>query len=375
MPLIRHSPYHHRFVALGAEFVDRLGMAAPLKFTSTEMEHKATRSAVGIYDVYDQCAVEVTGRGAASLLQHHLVADVAALPVNKVVYASLCAPSGGMIDDLTCFRLAADRFWLFPTPSRIGAVVDALSKDATAYDASVSNLGYKSAYLSIQGPRSRELLSRLTAADLSTARLPFYSFTTAIVADIPGTILSRTGFSGELGYELFYPSECAEHLWDSVMRVGEDLGVTPCGLGALRSVRIEKKYPIYGLDLDETTTPYEAGIGWTVKLDKSNFAAKAELARQKIAGVSRKLMLVELADLERLPARGDRIVVDGHEAGSVSSSDRGHTVGRSIALGYIRAAQAREGVAATIEMAGGGTARGTLRERAVYDPASKLTKS
>jgi aminomethyltransferase len=200
MPLIRHSPYHHRFSALGAEFVDRLGMASPLKFTSTEKEHLATRSAVGIYDVYYQCAVEVTGQGATSLLQHHLVADIASLAVGKVVYSSLCTSSGGMVDDLTCFRLAADRLWLFPTPSRIGAVVDALTKDASAHNSSVTNLGYKSAYLSIQGPRSRELLSRLTSVDLSTPALPFYSFTTGTVAEITGTIVSRTGFSGELGY-------------------------------------------------------------------------------------------------------------------------------------------------------------------------------
>jgi len=374
MPLIRHSPYHHRFSALGAEFVDRLGMASPLKFTSTEKEHLATRSAVGIYDVYYQCAVEVTGQGATSLLQHHLVADIASLAVGKVVYSSLCTSSGGMVDDLTCFRLAADRLWLFPTPSRIGAVVDALTKDASAHNSSVTNLGYKSAYLSIQGPRSRELLSRLTSVDLSTPALPFYSFTTGTVAEITGTIVSRTGFSGELGYELFYPSECAEHLWDSVMRAGADLGVTPCGLGALRSVRIEKKYPIYGLDLDETTTPYEAGLGWTVKLGKPAFAAKAALEKQKREGVTRKLMMVELAGIEHLPARGDRILVDGREAGSVSSADRGYAVKKSLALGYVPAALAKDGASATIEMAAGGTASGVLRERAVHDPAGKLTK-
>ena len=375
MPLIRHSPYHHRFAALGAEFVDRLGMAAPLKFTSTEAEHKATRSAVGIYDVYYQVAVEVAGRGAAALLQHHLVADVASMAVGKVVYASLCAPAGGMVDDLTCFRLAADRYWLFPTPSRIEAVVTTLGKDAAAHDASVSNLGYKSAYLSIQGPRSRELLSRLTKIDLSTAALPFYSFTTGVVADVPGTLLSRTGFSGELGYEIFYPSECAEHMWDTVMKVGADLGVTPCGLGALRSVRMEKKYPIYGLDLDETTTPYEAGIGWTVKLGKPSFAAKEALAKQKRDGVKRRLTLLEFAGMDVVPARGDRIVIDGREAGTVTSADRGYAVGKSLALGYVASDLAKDGASATVELAAGGTASAVLRGHAVYDPAGKLTKT
>ncbi|MFI5013206.1 MAG: aminomethyltransferase family protein [Hyphomicrobiales bacterium] len=375
MQLIRHSPYHHKFVELGAEFVDRMGMAAPLKFSSTEAEHRATREAVGVFDVYYQVPVEVAGRGAAGLLQHHLVADIAALPVGKVVYSSLCNETGGMIDDLTCFRLAPDRLWLFPTPSRIEAVVATLSKDAPANDCMVCNLGYKTAYLSVQGPRSRELIGKLSSADLSTSALPYYSFVTTTVADVPGTLLSRTGYSGELGYELFYPSECAEHLWDAVMSAGAVLGVTPCGLGALRSLRIEKKYPLYGLDLDETTSPFEAGLGWTVKLGKPRFAAREALERQKREGVSRRLMLVEFDGLGFLPGRGDSISVEGRKIGSVTSSDRGYAVGKSLALGYVAAQEALDGRRVIVDTASGGRSEGIMRERAVYDPSGGRVRS
>ena len=375
MQLIRHSPYHHKFVGLGAEFVDRLGMASPLRFSSTEAEHRATREAVGIFDVYYQVPIEVAGRGATQLLQRHLVADIGALPVGRAVYSSLCNDNGGMVDDLTCFRLAPQRFWLFPTPSRIDAVVTTLSTDAPAHDCTVCNLGYKTAYLSVQGPRSRDLIARLTTADLSTPSLPFYSHTTATVADVPGTLLSRTGFSGELGYELFYPSECAEHVWDSVMTAGADLGVKPCGLGALRSLRIEKKYPIYGLDLDATTTPFEAGLGWTVKLDRPPFLASEALSRQKHDGVSRRLMSIEFDGLEVLPARGDPIMLDSQQVGSVTSSDRGYTVGKTLALGYVAAPKAKDGLRVIVKSAGGDVCEGVIKDRCAYDPSGKKVRT
>ena len=145
----------------------------------------------------------------------------------------------------------------------------------------MTNLGYKNAYMSIQGPNSRRLLGALTDADLSTAALPYYSFTEATVADVPEMLLSRTGYSGELGYELVYPVEYAEHMWDRVFAAGASLGVRPCGLGALRTLRLEKKYLLFGLDANDTTTPLEAGLAWTIKFDKPQFAGKEALERQR----------------------------------------------------------------------------------------------
>ncbi len=326
------------------------------------------------FGVYDQVAIEVAGRDAAAFLQGVVVADAAGLAVRRALYTSLCNESGGMIDDLTCFRLATDRYWLFPTPSRVEAVLAALAAAQPAHNVVVTNLGYKNAYLSIQGPQSRALLAALTDADLSTAALPYYSFTMAKVADAPDTLLSRTGYSGELGYEIFYPVEYAEHVWDRVFEAGAPLGLRACGLVALRTLRLEKKYVLFGLDANDTTTPLEAGLAWTVKFDKPQFSGKAALARQRGEGPARRLVLIELPTLDFVPPIGASIRVDGHEVGKVTSADRGYAVGKALALGFVASAHAREDAAVTI-VAAEGEARGRIRLRPVYDPEGQRLRA
>ena len=374
MNLIKRSPYHHKFVARGATFVDRLGFPAPMTFTSTEREHRATHEAVGVFDVYYQVAVEVAGAGAASFLQAVVVADAMAQPVHRVLYTSLCAESGGMIDDLTCFRLAEDRYWLFPTPARVEAVLAALEAARAGHAVTVTNLGYRNAYLSIQGPKSRALVASLTDADLSTPALPYYAFTFARLADVPEVLLSRTGYSGELGYEIFYPVEYAEHVWDRVFEAGAKFGAEPCGLGALRTLRLEKKYLLYGLDANETTTPLEAGLAWTVKFDKPRFAGRAALLEQRMSGPARRIVQIEMPSLEAVPPIGATIRADGEEVGKVTSADRGYTVGRVLALGYVASAQAAAGREVDVAWPDA-TVRGRMHLRPIYDPEGKRLRA
>lgn len=365
--MIKRSPYHHKFVERGATFVDRLGFPSPAVFSSTAEEHRATREAVGVFDVYYQVAVEVAGRDAASFLQEIVVADAAGLGVRRALYTSLCQDSGGMIDDLTCFRLAPDRYWLFPTPARVEAVFAALTAAQASHAVVVTNLGYRNAYLSIQGPHSRQLLAALTDADLSTAALPYYSFTTANVAGVPDVLLSRTGYSGELGYEIFYPVEYAEHVWDRVFEAGDGFGARPCGLGALRTLRLEKKYVLFGLDANDATTPLEAGLSWTVKFDKPRFAGKDALLRQRAAGPERRLVLIELPSLDFVPPIGASILVGGKEVGKVTSADRGYAVGKALAMGYVTRAHAQPGQEVEVATPDA-TSRGRIHLRPIYDP-------
>lgn len=367
MDLIKRTPYHHKFVELGATFVDRLGFAAPFSFTSVEEEHRATREAVGIFDVYYQVAVEVAGRDAEAFVQRVVVADAAGLAVRRAVYTSLCNEAGGMIDDLTCFRLSPERYWLFPTPSRVVAVVAALTAEQKNFAVTVTNLGYKNAYMSIQGPNSRRVLGKLTDADISSTALPYYSFTEATVAGVPDTLLSRTGYSGELGYELFYPVEYAEHVWDRVFAAGAGLGIRPCGLGALRTLRLEKKYLLYGLDANDATTPLEAGLGWTVKFDKPHFSGKEALERQRAAGPNRRIVLIAFEALDFVPPIAASILVGGVEVGKVTSSDCGYTVGKALALGYVATSHAKEGQEVLVS-GPEGARTGKMHLRAIYDP-------
>lgn len=372
----RHTPYFHRQTELGAQMVDRIGFDAALAFTSTEQEHRATRNAVGVYDVYGQGPIDVKGPDSEALLQRLTARDVARRTAGegRVLYTSLLNEAGGMIDDLTIYRLGPEHFWLVATPSRADVVERLLREHARDMRAYVTNIVPGTAYLSIQGPSSRELLSRLTEADLSSRGLPYFRFIHAEVAEVP-MVLSRTGYSGELGYELYYSRDYGEHVWDAVLQTGTDLGATPAGLGALRSVRIEKKYPLYGLDMNETTTPWEAGLGWTVDFDGRDFAGRDMLLRQRDEGVDRKLAGLALPDLRvDPPPPGSRLEFAGTAVGRVTSSDRGYALGRTLALGYVAPA-VEEGSVVSLASSEGQTLSATVTFEPFYDPRGERLRS
>jgi len=369
----RHTPYYHQFVALGAELVDRIGFDAAYRFTTVEEEHRATRTTAGMYDVYYQGAVDVKGRDAEAFLNSVLVNDVRRLTDGGVLYSSTLNETGGMIDDLTVFRFSAEHYWLCPTPSRVDRVVAHLTEQARGKLAYVTNCVPGTAYLSIQGPRSREILAGLTSLDLSTEALPYYRFTEGTLAEVP-VVLSRTGYSGELGYELFYSRDYADHMWTALLDAGEAHELRPAGLGALRSVRIEKKYPLYGLDLDETTSPYEAGVGWTVHLDKGEFIGRAALLRQKEAGITRALVGIAFDGTSFLPKPGDPVSLDGRPIGTITSADTGFTLGRALALGYLEPSIA-DGTTVEVTTGDGSSAAGVVHHAALYDPSRSRVRA
>jgi len=364
----RHTPYYHKLIALGAEMADRIGFDAAVRFTSVAEEHRATRERVGVYDVYYQGAVDVKGSDAEAFLDEHVVNAVRPMTDGQVLYTSVPNEAGGMIDDLTLLRRSAEHYWLFPTPSRVDLVTAWLTERSAGRHAYVTNIVPATAYLSIQGPRSRETLAKLTDLDLSTAALPYYRAADGVVAEVP-TLVSRTGYSGELGYELFYPRDYAEHMWDAVFGAGEEFGIAPCGLGALRSVRMEKKFPLYGLDLNATTSPLEASLGWTVRFDKGSFVGRDALLRQRDDGVTRRLVGIEFDGTDVVPKAGDTIRLDGTSIGSVTSGDIGHSLGRALAMGYVQPAVATDDATVDVVSAVSGAAiRGVVHTRAFYDP-------
>jgi aminomethyltransferase len=364
----RHTPYYHKLVALGAEMADRIGFDAAVRFTTVADEHRATRERVGIYDVYYQGAVDVKGSDAEAFLDGHVVNHVARLSDGQVLYTSVLNEAGGMIDDLTLARLSPEHYWLFPTPSRVDIITAWLTERAAGRNAYVTNIVSGTAYLSIQGPRSRETLAKLTDVDLSTAAVPYYHAVQGVVAEVPA-LVSRTGYSGELGYELFYQRDYSEHIWDSVMGAGDEFGIAPCGLGALRSVRMEKKFPLYGLDLNESTSPLEASLGWTVRFDKGEFVGREALLRQRDEGVTRRLVGIAFDGTSFLPKAGDAVSVEGRQVGSLTSSDIGHSLGRALGMGYLEPAAAADSTPVTVTSAETGvSAKGVVHTKAFYDP-------
>jgi aminomethyltransferase len=217
-------------------------------------------------------------------------------------------------------------------------------------------------------------VGRLTDAELSTPALPYYGFVKATVAELPA-YLARTGYSGELGYEVFYSVEYGMHIWEAVYAAGQQFGLVPCGLGALRSIRMEKRYPLYGLDLDETTSPTEANLGWTVRFGKPAFNGRSALLKQKERGVTRQLVAIEFPDLNFLPATGDPVTVDGQAAGNVTSADRGYFVGFSIALAYLKPEFAATGTPVAVTDKQGVSETGTVNQKAAYDPERERVRA
>ena len=363
-PPRKRTPYYDKFVALGAELGDRMGFDAAVVFTSTQEEHMATREAVGVYDVYHQGPIDIKGPDAQTLLQRILVRDVQRrMNDGAVLYSSVCNEAGGMIDDLTVYRLSSEHFWLVATPSRADVIDAHLREQGRGLRAYITDIVAGTAYLSVQGPRSRELLARLAPdADLGSAALPYFRFIETAVAEVP-TLLSRTGYSGELGYELYYPRDYASHLWDAVFEAGAEFGAKPAGLGALRTTRMEKKYPLYGLDVGEETSPLEAGLGWAVDLDKDGFIGRDALRAQRDQGVTRSLVGIGLADTSFLPVAGDPIATpDGASVGHVTSAETGWFLGRNLAMGYVDAS-----VPAGTEVMVS-AANGVVTTEAFYDP-------
>ena len=368
----RHTPYHQRFVELGAEMGDRIGFDAAVVFTSTQQEHMATREGVGLYDVYYQGPIDIKGPDTQALLDHVLARDVPRRMADdgQVLYSSVCNESGGMVDDLTAYRLGPEHYWLIATPARAETIERFVTEHARERRAYVTNCISGTAYLSVQGPGSRELLAPLAAADISAEHLSYFRSVQTSVADAP-TLVSRTGYSGELGFELYYPRDYALHMWDALTAAG----ATPCGLGALRSTRMEKKYPLYGLDMSETTSPLEAGLGWAVDLDAGPFVGRDALARQRDEGISRLLTGIELPDLSHVPAAGDAVAShDGEVLGTLTSTDSGWFLGKALAMGYLPA-ELPSGSVVIVTSPDGTVVEASTTHRPFYDPEGTHVRS
>ena len=366
--MLKHTPYFHKLAAAGAKFQDRGGFATINFMTSIEDEHKAVRERVGMFDVYYQVGVEVKGRDAEKLLMRALVNDVRRMKDGGVLYSSICNEAGGIVDDLTCFRFKGDRFWVSPTPSRVAAVVEALDALVGNLSVSVTNLAYSNAYLSIQGPKSRDLLAQLTETDLSTSALPYFRFTTGTVAGVPGTVISRTGYSGELGYELFYPVEYADHVWDTVAAAGKKDEIRFCGMKTMRSLRIEKMYLLYGLDISTETDPISAGLGWTVRLDDRAFVGRSAIEKIVEKGTSTRLCLLDCGGLHPI-VHGEDVLLNGERIASITSGDPGYSLGRTFAYAYLPTVLATDG--ATVDIAVKGQSelvRARVLTKAPWDP-------
>jgi len=315
----------------------KVGMAGvwemPLEFTNVKEEHLAVRNNVGLFDLSTMGEIDIKGVDALEALQYLLVNDLSNITKGQVVYSSMCNDKGGIVDDVTAYCFNKNHFWIVTSTANAEKSVNWIIERGKNYQIYVTDVGPGIGLLSLQGPNSEGALKNIVKDDISD--LKYFQFKNANSIDGIPIIVSRTGYTGEKGYEIYVPAIYACYLWDQLIEKGKDIGIIPCGLKSVVSLRLEKAYVLYNRDIDETITPVEAGLGWTVKQSKSNFIGKEILEKQLKDGVFRKLVGFEIED-DYIPKTGDTILYQGKKVGNITSGDIGYSLEKNIALGFIQ---------------------------------------
>ena len=325
----RKTPLYSRHEELGAKFVEFGGWLMPVSYQGILEEHRAVRTSAGIFDLCHMGEITVGGERALEVIQEATTNDASTLPEGKAQYSLLCRPDGGIIDDIIVYRRGKDGLLVVNAANREKdwAWLQEVNKGRAELADASDEIGL----IAVQGPQAEKICRSLT--DLDLGALGYFNHTEGELAGAP-CLLSRTGYTGEDGWEIYMPVQYVEQVWDALLAAGgEDL--EPAGLGARDTLRLEAGYTLYGNDIDETTNPLEAGLGWVVAWDKGDFIGKEALAALKEKGVSRRLVGFKL--LERgIPRQGYPLHKEGEEVGVVTSGTMSPSLGEAIGMGYVR---------------------------------------
>jgi aminomethyltransferase len=320
---------------LGGKMVDFGGWELPVQYSGIIEEHEAVRTKAGVFDVSHMGEVTVRGKQALDLLQKATCNDLSKLENGRAQYNGLLNPNAGFVDDVVIYRNTADDYFVVVNASNTDKDFEWLASAAKGMDADVKNVSANYAQLAIQGPDAERMLQPLVDVDLATIK--YYAFAHGKVSGVPAMI-SRTGYTGEDGFEVYISPDAAPKLLKTLV----EQGVKPCGLGSRDTLRLEAKMALYGNDIDDTTTPLEAGLGWIVKLDKGDFTGRDVLQREKTEGPARKLVGFEMVD-RGIARHGYEIVEDGRNIGVVTSGTHSPTLKKSIGLAYLPAGKSTPG--------------------------------
>lgn len=350
------TPLTAKHIALGAKMAEFAGYNMPISYSGIKDEHFAVRQSIGIFDVSHMGEFIVRGKEALQLIQLLATNDASKLEIGDAQYSCMPNLQGGIVDDLLVYRLPEDNcadgeraYMLVVNASNMDKDWDWIVRHNT-FDAKLINISAETALLAVQGPKATEALQALTSIDLSAIK--YYSFRKGVMAGIDNVLISATGYTGSGGFELYVANENAAALWDAVMTAGEAFGIKPCGLGARDTLRLEMGYCLYGNDIDDTTSPLEAGLGWITKLNKGPFINHAEFERQKAEGLSRKLVAFVMEG-RRVP-RHDFPLTDaaGQVIGKVCSGTQSPSIDKAIGTGYVGMAFTKPGTEIYVDIRG-----------------------
>ncbi|WP_313215210.1 glycine cleavage system aminomethyltransferase GcvT [Soonwooa sp.] len=329
---MKKTALYDKHVALGAKMVPFAGFDMPVQYSGVTEEHFAVREKVGLFDVSHMGQFFVEGPQAKALLQKVTTNNVDTLEDGKAQYTCLPNETGGIVDDLIIYKMNDEKYFVVVNASNIDKDWNHISKYNAEIGATMTNASDDMSLLAIQGPKAVETLQKLTEVNLS--EIPYYHFTLGTVAGVSNVIISNTGYTGSGGFEIYFKNENAETLWNAVIEAGEEFAIVPCGLAARDTLRLEKGFCLYGNDIDDTTSPIEAGLGWITKFDK-DFISKEIFAKQKEEGVTRKLVGFELTD-KGVPRQGYPVVdAEANVIGKVTSGTQSPMKKIGIGLAYV----------------------------------------
>ncbi len=330
---MKNTALTEKHIELGAKMVPFAGYNMPVQYSGVSQEHVQVRESVGVFDVSHMGEFYVRGAEAEKLIQKVTTNDVSALYDGKVQYSCLPNGKGGIVDDLLVYRINSEEFLLVVNASNIEKDWEWINSH-NSFDATLENKSDDISLLAVQGPKATEALQSLT--DINLSEMEYYTFQIGTFAGVENVTVSATGYTGAGGFEIYFPNEVAEQVWDAVFEAGAEQGIEPIGLAARDTLRLEMGFCLYGNDINDNTSPLEAGLGWITKLAKGDFVDSDFLAQQKEEGITRRLAAFEMVD-RGIPRHGYSIIdAEGNEIGVVTSGTMSPSLKKAIGLGYVK---------------------------------------
>lgn len=344
---MKNTALTHVHEALGAKMVPFAGYNMPVQYEGVTAEHLTVRDGVGVFDVSHMGEFLVEGEHALTLIQKVTSNDASKLNIGDAQYSCFPNDQNGIVDDLICYRVKEHTYLLVVNASNIEKDWNWINKHNEGIGAELKDVSDNYSLLAIQGPKAIEAMQSLTSVDL--AEIPFYKFKVADFAGVDYAIISATGYTGSGGFEIYVRNEQAEQVWNKVFEAGADFGIKPIGLAARDTLRLEMGYCLYGNDINDTTSPIEAGLGWITKFTK-DFVNADNLKAQKEAGITRRLVAFEMTE-RGIPRQGYPIVdAEGNELGTVTSGTMSPSLGKGIGLGYVNRPHTKSGTEIFIQV-------------------------
>lgn len=341
---LKKTALHAKHIENRAKMVAFAGYEMPIQYRGIRDEHRRVRETVGVFDVSHMGEIEVSGENALEMVQNLTINDVAALEIGQAHYTAMCYKEGGIVDDLLVYRYE-DKYLLVVNAANLEKDYEWIVQNKLD-GCTVTNISEQITQIAVQGKKAEATLQKLTTVDLSAIK--FYWFTEGTLADAP-MLISRTGYTGEPGFELYFENKYASQVWDAVFEAGAEFDIEPIGLAARDSLRMEKKMCLYGNDIDETTNPIEAGLGWITKLNSAPFNGSDIIAKVKEEGPKRRLVAFTL-EAAGFPRKGYKIFKDGDELGEVTSGTVSPMLEKGIGLGYVKKGYTKSGTEIEIQI-------------------------